>query len=256
LTSSLIEHLKAAHLTLDQTTAPLLFDEDQIETFYLPVSKKLLQLAENHPRILIAIAGPPGCGKSSFSSLLAAILNIEGGNENAVVIGLDGWHYPNTYLDQHTALIHGREVSLRSIKGAHQSFDANAAFAWLSSVRQGATGAYPVYSRVQHDPLPDAGVITPRHRVILIEGNYLLLNIPPWQQFNALFDYRIFLTASRDVLEKAVWQRHLRGGKDPAIIRAHVDAVDLPNIELVCTHSSPADLTVTKSDILTIASID
>ena len=148
-------------------------------------------------RLVIGVAGPPGCGKSAFSALLAAVINARTAQDiscqdTACVVGMDGWHYPNSYLDHHTFLQSGKMVHLRSIKGAPETFDAQAMLTCLERIRQGGTVDYPVYSRRLHDPIPNGGQIRLNHRYVIVEGNYLFLNEPPWDAFRATFDVRHF----------------------------------------------------------------
>jgi pantothenate kinase len=248
--------LHAAHLTLDGTDVPLEFEAREVERFYLPLAGLLVERAAERDRYMVAIAGPPGSGKSAFTALLSAVINAHAGAAISTAIGLDGWHYPNSYLDSHTVLREGNPLPLRHLKGSPPSFDSAAAFDCLSGIREGQVTTYPVYSRACHDPIPDGGVISLGQRILLVEGNYLLLAIPPWAKFRALFDLSIFLTAPHDALEDAIRQRHLRGGKDAHTVQRYLDLVDLPDIDLVLAQSSQADILVKKADSRRIVAIE
>lgn len=115
---------------------------------------------------------------------------------------------------------------------------------------------YPVYSRQLHDPIPNAGRITANHHIVVLEGNYWLLQEAPWRQFQALFDECIFLTASPEKLIDGLRQRHLCGGKTNEFIQHHMATVDLPNIERVLKNSASAHVVVHKMDNRHIASIE
>ena len=90
--------------------------------------------------------------------------------------------------------------------------------------------------------------LTAQQRLILIEGNYLLLDQPPWDSFESQFDLTIFLNAPRDLLLQALRDRHLRGGKDLAAVEKHMQFSDTPNMDLILHHSKPASVRIEKSD--------
>ena len=236
--------LTAAPRYLDQTDRILEFDRDELERFYLPLAQTLLKLATTH-RCLVAVAGPPAVGKSAFAATLAAVANALAEHEISLVIGLDGWHYPNAYLDTHTLLRDEQTLSLRSLKGAPETFDAPAALATLAAVRADMPSAetpFPVYSRALHDPIPNAGVVTSAHRLLLFEGNYWLLDQPPWNAARPSFDRAIFLTAEPATLLADLRERLVRGGRTPEDADAHIQAVDLPNMRLVLEGLRPRRL--------------
>jgi pantothenate kinase len=267
-------------LFLDQTSQPLEIDHDETLAYYVPLARLALSHARLDRRVIIAVAGPPGSGKSAFATALTAVVNIvaaqkpnpltpyparEGGSDiplcrgegvgaPAALVGLDGWHYPNAYLDTHTLTRAGETFPLRRIKGAPETYDLSQIAAFLTAavapleVANTAPLLYPVYSRTQHDPIPNDGVLEPWQRIIVLEGNYWLLDESPWRRFWPLFSLRIFLTAEPAHLLAGLRERHLRGQKDPAFVEKHMAAVDLPNIARVLDHAGPADVIVHKAD--------
>ncbi len=244
----LIRQLAGQELYIDQTATRLVLDPSEIEHFYLPVAKWIDALQSAAPRRLVAIAGPPGSGKTAFAAILDAVLNLTAAAPRSVVVGLDGWHYPNRFLEQHTLSWNGEPRTLRQVKGAPETFDARGAYACLQHIRSGAPVRIPLYSRQLHAPLADAGVVPAGVPLVLVEGNYLLLDEPPWREFWSLFDLCIFLTTEPETLLNGLRQRHLRGGKQPGEVERHVQEVDLPNIHRVLCHSAHADLRVYKAD--------
>jgi putative kinase len=235
-------------LTLDGTNQPLEIDPVELSEFYIPLADLLVQKSSEQRRFIIGIAGPPGSGKTAFTSILTAVINARIGHEAAVNVGLDGWHFRNSYLETHTVLRDGTLIPLRRVKGAPESFDTASALSFLRSARQGKALAYPLYSRERHDPISSAGSITQQHQIILMEGNYLLLNAPGWEEFRNLFDLSIFITAPRDELVAALRARHIRGGKDPDTVEKHLQFSDLPNLELIMSQSAPPDIQIIKFD--------
>ena len=245
---SVWERLTRSPLFLDETEATLEIDRTQVERFYHPLATALLSMSSPAPRLMVAVVGAPGSGKTAFATILIAVLNAEAGAEVAALVGLDGWHYPNAYLDTHFIERHGQPIPLRRIKGAPETFDAAAAFGCLSQIRQGGQASFPVYSRTLHEPIPAAGTIGSSHRIVVVEGNYLLLEEEPWRDFRQLFDVRVFICAGLATLLDSLRERHGRGGKTPALAERQIREVDLPNARRISPGVAHAHILVYKAD--------
>ncbi len=143
-----------------------------IEREALP-SEILARLAETDGRLIVAIAGPPGAGKSTISDYLLHALN-KGGETPSIVVPMDGFHLDDGILDQR---------GLLSRKGSPPTFDC-AGFAVLLQRLKQAEGEIfiPVFDRSLELSRAAASVVGPEHRVLLVEGNYLLLDRQPWAQ--------------------------------------------------------------------------
>jgi len=232
------------------------FTDEEIVRFYLPLADHLIERLGGRSRLIAGIAGPPGSGKTSLSRLLARVidhvLEIE---KVAVHIGMDGWHYSNTYLETHDYLTDGIRKPLKEIKGAPQTFDLHSFRTFIEFVRIGKTESYPIYSRKNHDVLPGVGKISPQTRFFLCEGNYLHLDVKGWQDVAKAFDLRIFIDAPDTILRIALRNRHLRGGKDAALVENFIEEVDLKNAALVQEKRLPADIEIDKLDEVRIGEI-
>lgn len=250
-----MQHLHLPPITLDGTTDLLSVDNAEIDQFYAPLASFLLNKSSGARRFVVGIAGPPACGKSAFTALLSAVCSALAHGPVAAAVGMDGWHYPNQYLDTHTIVHQSVEIALRKLKGAPASFDTAGLMTFLQQVREQPSLAYPLYSRHLHDPVPQAARIDNQQRLVLIEGNYLLLDQPPWDALADLFDLTIFLTAPRAQLILSLRERHLRGGKASETVEQHLQFSDIPNIDLILLHSKPADISVDKSDSRHIVNI-
>jgi pantothenate kinase len=144
----------------------------------------------------------------------------------------------------------GQTLSLRSIKGAPETYDSAAALRTVCAARadEPVELRYPVYSRVLHDPMPEAGSIQPQHRLLLFEGNYWLLDHLPWNQAHTCFDQTVFLRGDPQTLIAGLRERFLRGGRNPQAAEAHIQAVDVPNMHLILDQSIRADWVIHKAD--------
>ena len=187
-------------------------------------------------RALIALAGPPGAGKSTLADALVQRLNTTLPEAPAVAVPMDGFHYDNLILD-------ARE--LRARKGAPETFDASGFLALLYRLRDATDEvAIPIFDRSMDLSRASARMIEPRHRFLVIEGNYLLMDRPIWRDLRPLFDFTIMLRPSLDVIEERLVQRWLDHGypREEAIVKARGN--DLANAEVILAESGPADLTL------------
>jgi putative kinase len=240
--------LSKAQLYLDQTNKPLEMDRDEIAQYYEPLARLILARRRPGQRQIVAVAGPPGGGKTAFSTILMLVVNTLAGQNLAVQVGMDAWHFPNAYLDSHMTEKNGQTVLLRSLKGSPETYDRAGIHAFIEAAHREASLTYPVYSRELHDPIPDAGLITAEQQVVILEGNYFLLDEPPWSDMQRLFDLRIMIFGQVPDLLDGLRARHLRGRKTAEAVDDHLRRVDIPNMQYVLDHSRSADVTVYKAD--------
>ncbi len=198
------------------------------------VCAQILERAATFDRFVVAIAGPPGAGKSTLSTDLAAMLG------NAVVLQMDGFHYDNAVLDQ---------LGLRHRKGAPETFDYRGFAAILKRIRNREPAvAIPVFDRAIDLARAGAALIDQRTRFIIAEGNYLLLNEDPWRELAACFDLSIYLDVPRDELELRLIRRWLDLGRTPEYAAHWVATNDMPNVDRVMASRRQADLTLNVSN--------
>lgn len=184
-------------------------------------------------RIMIAIAGPPGSGKSTLAERLVPQINEITSTELATILPMDGFHLDNDILD-------ARQT--RDRKGAPHTFDATGFIELVKRIATADTSVVvPVFDR--HLDLARAGarIIQPSSKIIIVEGNYLLLDQQPWTELQYLFDYRIYLDVPQNVLIQRLTQRWLDHGHtaEQALVRA--ESNDLPNARLVAELRLEAD---------------
>lgn len=186
-------------------------------------------------RLLVALVGAPGSGKSTLSDALRAEL-VERHGLSAEIVPMDGFHYDNAILDAR---------GWRARKGAPHTFDADGLAATLVRLRQLPPSdiAVPVFDRKRDVSLASARIISKSVEVLLVEGNYLLLDQTPWSNLAALFDVTIKIDCPRAVLEQRLMARWLDLDMTEAEARLKVASNDLPNADLVLSSSGPADLT-------------
>lgn len=188
-------------------------------------------------RMIVAIAGAPGAGKSTLAEALCAALNRRRAGV-AMVMPMDGYHLDNAILDAR---------GLRSRKGAPPSFDVDGLARDLARVRAALRPVIvPVFDRDIDLARAGAREIAPEVPVIVIEGNYLLLDQEPWRGLAPLFDLTIFIAVPEAELERRLIERWLHHGHDPEAARARALGNDIPNARLVAAQSRAADITLSQ----------
>lgn len=178
-------------------------------------------------RIVIGIVGCPGSGKSTLAELLVNRLNADDlQNPIAQILPLDGFHLANDVLEN---------LGLRELKGIPDTFDAEAYIQKLKEAKQDPPKILkaPRFDREIEASIEDGIYISPETKVIITEGNYLLLESEPWAQIADLLDDCWYLRADPQILTERLIERHMTGGRgrDQAIEK--VQSTDLPNARLV-----------------------
>lgn len=179
-------------------------------------------------RLMVAIAGPPASGKTTLAADLANALG-----QGARVVPMDGFHFDDAIL---TARGH------QSRKGAPHTFDVAGLAHCLTRIRAGEEVAIPVFDRSLELARAAADVVVPEDRIILVEGNYLLLNRAPWADLRALFDFSVMVTASEALLTQRLVARWQHYGRTDAL--DWIAFNDLPNARTVLAESTGADLVI------------
>ncbi|MDH4440714.1 MAG: nucleoside/nucleotide kinase family protein [Rhizobium sp.] len=187
-------------------------------------------------RLLVAIAGAPGSGKSTIAAAVEAEINQATPGLSAV-LPMDGYHY-----DDHVLEAMGR----RDHKGAPDTFDVHGLRHMLVRLKDNAddTIAVPVFDRAIEIARAGGRLIPREAGIIICEGNYLLLRAPPWERLKPIFDVTVFVDVSRDDLRRRLTDRWLGYGLSAEEIRFKLDENDLPNGVAIIEGSAEPDLRV------------
>jgi pantothenate kinase len=184
-------------------------------------------------RFMLGITGYPGAGKSTVAGWLAEGVNKRMKTAPAIVVPMDGYHYSNERLT---------EMALLHLKGIPETFDSQAFVALLRELRTVSNrNVYcPLFDRSIEASIERGIVIEPRHRLCIVDGNYLLLRTRPWDECTAYLNEVWFLDVSMDTILERLQRRHMQGGRTPEDAMDKVESTDLPNARLIETTRSYA----------------
>lgn len=212
-----------------------------IETCIKPLLRSWShEYKETGRRIVVLLAAPPAAGKSTLAALFAALASQMEDVAALQDLGMDGFHHYQRYILEHTVEVDGCTVPMKSVKGCPESFDYDR-FAQLLKEIKTADRSWPFYNRKLHDVEDD--VIQVTAPVVIIEGNYLLLDESPWKELHTLGDHSIFIEAAEPLLRQRLINRKMMGGMPPHEALAFCERSDLRNVKRILTHRLPADIT-------------
>ena len=217
------------------------FPEDNIREIYVPLLHRLSVLQKKlNRRILVFLAAPPGSGKSTMAAFLRELSLKMPEISPVTVIGMDGFHRRQEDLLVHTAVRDGKKIRLVEIKGAPVTFDLARLKTALAEAASGKDCEWPVYDRLLHNPVYTGQKVT--GNIVLLEGNYLLLNEEGWRDLKHYADYTVRITAAPEMLRSRLVARKTASGTPQDEAEKFVDFSDLRNAELCLTRSVRADL--------------
>ncbi|KAL3930972.1 MAG: hypothetical protein SGBAC_011527 [Bacillariaceae sp.] len=130
----------------------------------------------------IGVAGGPGTGKSTVAEAVCERLN-EISPDSSIVIPMDGWHIPQDRLVEEFGMEEGMQR-----RGAPWTYDVGLLCEQLSNAKKNSKASLPMYSREISDPVPDKVLLEPHHRIVFVEGIYMLWKDDENQEWSKLFD--------------------------------------------------------------------
>ena len=184
-------------------------------------------------RYVFGIAGPPGSGKSTLAGRLGA-------DVDAPVVPMDGFHLPNATLDAR---------GLRDVKGSPVTFAATEFVDVVRALRDpNRLVACPMFDRTIDEPIADRIRVSSAARVVIVEGNYLLLDRAPWSSLSGLFDAIAYLDVPAEVRLQRLIERHVEFGRSRADAEKFVRRSDWANTALIEATKAGADLVISMDD--------
>jgi len=178
------------------------------------------------------------CSKSHIAEAVRDRINeinpsFNKGEEEAVMIPMDGYHIPRKGLkqmaDEGTVVasdqfdtdnddVEERQLSYDQYlarRGAAFTFCPSKFIQDLKAAKQKGEGSFPIYIRSQHDPVPNGVHISQHNKIILVEGLYLLCtDDPEWQELEDLWDDKWYIDVSLEETKRRLVERHLKNWDD------------------------------------------
>ena len=182
-------------------------------------------------RVVVGIAGAPGSGKSTVAAGLVAALRAAG--VSAAGVPMDGFHLAGAELER---------LGRQDRKGAPDTFDAAGFVHLLRRLAAPTETVYaPIFDRGLEEPVAGAIAVDPAVEVVVIEGNYLLLDDGPWARVRSLLTETWYLEVPDDVRVDRLITRHAAHGRPLDQARSWTLGPDQANADLVAATRSRAD---------------
>jgi pantothenate kinase len=181
-------------------------------------------------QILVAIAGPPGAGKTTISTALMNLI------PNSIQLPMDGYHYYKRELNEFE---NPTEAFRR--RGAYWTFNGAKFVEAIKSLKENQCGDFPSFDHGVGDPIENDIHVTSEHEVVITEGNYLLIEEAPWDELKGLFDFSYFVQCDLAILEDRVYKRHKLVGCTEEEARDRVVRNDSLNAQYILTTAGRAD---------------
>jgi pantothenate kinase len=198
---------------------------------YDELAQELIEKAAGLPdgtRFWLGIAGGPGSGKSTLAAALKARLK-----QSLVVIPLDGYHYLRSQLNK---MENPEEAFIR--RGAPFTFDSTRFVNDLVKARSSGEGTFPSFDHQEGDPVENQIQLSSTDKIVVVEGNYLLLNTATWRRLREeVFDETWFLDVSVQESNRRVMERHIKIGLSEEQARQRVATNDGINAEMIAKES-------------------
>jgi len=201
------------------------------------IARRALALAaEKGGRVIVGVAGGPGVGKSTLVEQAVGILNAEAGGR-AAMVPMDGFHMRQAKLEA---------KGLAALKGAPGTFEAQGFVDLLKRLKVAKEPVpVPGYSRETEDVVSGMFAIGGDVPILITEGNYLLLDRPPWDRVPPLLDLAVFVDLPPEIVRQRLLKRHAEHGLfTKERNKRHIEAVDMVNYQTVRASRGRADVVI------------
>ncbi|XP_050237512.1 putative uridine kinase C227.14 [Mercurialis annua] len=200
---------------------------------------------------IVGLAGPPGSGKSTIASEVVRRVNKLWPQKAssfdsqvdppdvATVLPMDGFHLYRSQLD---AMENPEEAHAR--RGAPWTFAPNLLLQRLKQLRNEGSIYVPSFDHGVGDPVEDDIFVSLQHKVVIVEGNYLIMGEGEWNDVSSMFDEKWFVDVNLDTAMERVLKRHISTGKPPDVAKWRIAYNDRPNAELIIKSKNRADLII------------
>ena len=216
----------------------------EMETVHLPMLRELeRQWRKQRGLLVVFLSGPPGSGKTTFALLWEELARQGRVKAPVQALPMDGFHYLNKVLNSQLITIDGTLMPLRRIKGRPETFDLPAIRHSLLALKAGQQAFWPRYDRTLHDPVPNAIPVL-SEGIVIVEGLYMLLDMPGWEELRAEADWGIFVECPAEISRADLLGRKRRQVRSDAEAEAHYALVDHYTWQLTMRHRHGIDVLI------------
>lgn len=201
-----------------------------MEDVYHILARKILmgakQNTSENSRYVVGVAGCPGSGKSTLAKQVVHIINAIQGEECVIMLPMDGYHYTKAELDRFED-----PLEAHARRGAHWTFDAEGFVDMVENIAKNTDEIIyaPTFDHGQGDPVERGVCIEKHHAIVIVEGNYVLLDMEPWNRLRYVFNETCFIDCDIDEAMRRVYNRQTRNGATPRESRHRIETNDRPN---------------------------
>lgn len=214
------------------------YDMEKINEVFLPLMKKWTVMQKQlDRRLIVMLAAAPGAGKSTLTLFLQQYSKQLEDVTDIQAVAMDGFFYKPEYLKSH--YLPDGKTFLQEMKGAPETYDVPLFISKIKEAKKNEESWWPTYNRAKHCPEDDTLLVN--GKIVLIEGNYLLLNEEPWDEVKTLADDTIFISTDPDGLKERLVGRKMQSGYDASFSDNFFYNVDRVNAIRINKNSAPGN---------------
>jgi pantothenate kinase len=203
--------------------------------------RRAIALMRDDARVILGITGSPGAGKTTAAKHLVTGINVALGSDDhqpvAVYLPMDGFHLANSTLDR---------LGIHDRKGAIDTFDGWGFVALLRRIltETDHTVYAPSFDRRVDEGIAGEIAVPASARIVIAEGNYLLIERAPWSDIRDLLAEAWFCETPENERLRRLVDRHERHGRSAEAAEAWARTVDGANALLIEPTRDRADFTI------------
>ncbi len=213
------------------------------DTFEFTLKELMERINETYARCgthtIVFLVAPGGTGKTTLSKIIECEFN-KTFKPSLASVGIDGFHYKNSYLESHFIETASGTVPLKKMKGFYNTYDTEGLEKKILSFKNGTHEFWPSYSRISHDVIDDSIRIT--SDILLLEGNWLLDPECNWAKLRKYCDLSIFIRAPKRLLHERLVSRKVRGGLSVNEAEQFYRESDMIGVDRVLNNHLDADI--------------